>query len=99
MPKAYWITCYREIKDPAKVAASYNSPGGTGTKATADTIAQIQAGLAAHAATLSADSARVSSGYEACREIASQAHHFKDADDIARIVKAVSSKHKLLSPQ
>ena len=21
MPKAYWITCYREIKDPAKVAA------------------------------------------------------------------------------
>lgn len=88
-----------DILDPAKVAASYNSPGGTGTKATADTIAQIQAGLAAHAATLSADSARVSSGYEACREIASQAHHFKDADDIARIVKAVSSKHKLLSPQ
>jgi uncharacterized protein (DUF1330 family) len=21
MPKGYWITCYREIKDPAKVAA------------------------------------------------------------------------------
>ena len=21
MPKAYWITCYRQIKDPAKVAA------------------------------------------------------------------------------
>jgi uncharacterized protein (DUF1330 family) len=21
MPKAYWIACYREIKDPAKVAA------------------------------------------------------------------------------
>ena len=21
MPKAYWITCYREIKDPDKVAA------------------------------------------------------------------------------
>jgi uncharacterized protein (DUF1330 family) len=21
MPKAYWITCYREIKDPAKLAA------------------------------------------------------------------------------
>jgi uncharacterized protein (DUF1330 family) len=21
MPKAYWVTCYREIKDPAKVAA------------------------------------------------------------------------------
>ena len=21
MPKAYWITCYREIRDPAKVAA------------------------------------------------------------------------------
>jgi uncharacterized protein (DUF1330 family) len=21
MPKAYWITCYREIKDPEKVAA------------------------------------------------------------------------------
>ncbi len=21
MPKAYWITCYREVKDPAKLAA------------------------------------------------------------------------------
>ena len=21
MPKAYWVTCYREIKDPAKLAA------------------------------------------------------------------------------
>jgi uncharacterized protein (DUF1330 family) len=21
MPKAYWITCYREVKDPVKLAA------------------------------------------------------------------------------
>ena len=27
MPKAYWITCYREIKDPTKVAAYANLAG------------------------------------------------------------------------
>ena len=32
MPKAYWITCYREIKDPAKVAA-YAKLAGAGAGA------------------------------------------------------------------
>ena len=27
MPKGYWITCYREIKDPDKVAAYAKLPG------------------------------------------------------------------------
>ena len=32
MPKAYWITCYREVKDPAKLSA-YAKLGGPAIEA------------------------------------------------------------------
>lgn len=45
MPKAYWITCYREISDPAKLAA-YAKIGAPAIEAAGGRF--IARGVAAH---------------------------------------------------
>ena len=45
MPKAYWITCYREISDPAKLAA-YAKIGAPAIEAAGGRF--IARGIAAH---------------------------------------------------
>lgn len=86
------------VLDPAKVAASYNSLGGTGRKSVEETLAILHNSLGKHRRLLEDDSVRISNAYDAVREIAGSADRFKTAADIASISDAVIKKYNLPAP-
>lgn len=88
------------ILDPAKVAASYNSLGGTGRQAVQNTLKSLHSQLDAQRRLLESDNARTEAAYLACRDISSAAaaSGFSSKEDIARLADSIIAKHKLHSP-
>jgi argininosuccinate lyase len=81
----------KQVLDPATVMLSYNSFGGTGPRAVAISMAEIDEEVQGHRAALATDQSRVSGAVEAARNIARavgpQGTLVASLEDLSRIVE------------
>jgi hypothetical protein len=79
--------------DPEQIMLSYESEGGTGPRAVAGIIAELEEELAMHASNLEEDQARVVSGWNATRAIASKGSTVNTAQDLHDLLQAHRPAH------
>ena len=77
----------RRVLDAKEVMLSYNSQGGTGPEAVMKMLEQFKQSLDRHRHRLQEDQRRVSTAYEACRNIARQASKVKSVSDLDRLIQ------------
>merc|ERR1712167_295367 len=73
--------------DPEQIMLSYESEGGTGPRAVAAIVAEIEDELARHTTDLEKDQVRVTNGWNATRTIASMGSTVKTAQDLHDLLK------------
>ena len=73
--------------DPEQIMLSYESEGGTGPKAVAGILAELEDQLSRHASDLESDEHRVAKGWDATRAIASKGSTVQTAQDLHDLLK------------